>query len=156
MTRCEVHYADLPHLVGETLGPSDWLTIDQPRIDGFADVTEDRQWIHVDQARAAEEMGGTIAHGFLTLSLLPRLAEPLLVITGCARILNVGVNKVRFTAPVSSGARIRLRQHVIAVRERAGGREITTGNAFEVENGERPVCIAESVMLALPETCGVQ
>ena len=152
----EVHYTDLPGLVGESLGPSDWLTIDQPRIDGFAEVTEDRQWIHVDQARAAEEMGGTIAHGFLTLSLLPRLAERLLVITGCARILNVGVNKARFTAPVASGARIRLRQRVLTVRDRAGGREITTDNAFEVENGERPVCVAESVMLALPEARGVQ
>ena len=144
----EVHYTDLPGLVGESLGRSDWLTIDQQRIDGFAEVTEDRQWIHVDQARAAEEMGGTIAHGFLTLSLLPRLAERLLVITGCARILNVGVNKARFTAPVASGARIRLRTTLLSMEDLGPGQYLMkAANTVEIEGEQKPALTAETLVM---------
>lgn len=145
-----VAYADLPGLAGRDLGVSDWLSLDQARIARFADATDDHQWIHVDVERASREMGGPIAHGFLTLSLLPRLQDDLLRIEGADKVLNVGVNKVRFVNPASSGVRLRLRQRVAAVEPRAGGWQIVSDCVIEGEGLEKPLCVAQSVMLALP------
>ncbi|WP_024354854.1 MaoC family dehydratase [Brevundimonas naejangsanensis] len=145
-----VAYADLPGLAGRDLGVSDWLSLDQARIARFADATDDHQWIHVDVERASREMGGLIAHGFLTLSLLPRLQDDLLRIEGADKVLNVGVNKVRFVSPAPSGARLRLRQTVAAVETRAGGWQIVSDCVIEGEGLEKPLCVAQSVMLALP------
>lgn len=145
-----VAFADLPGLAGQDLGASDWLDLDQGRIDRFAEATDDRQWIHVDVERAAREIGGPIAHGFLTLSLLPRLQDDLLRIEGADRVLNVGVNKVRFVAPAPSGSRIRMRQTVVAVEARTGGWQIVSDCVIEGEGQDKPLCAAQSVMLALP------
>ncbi|RIJ65090.1 MaoC family dehydratase [Brevundimonas sp. LPMIX5] len=145
-----VAYADLPGLAGRDLGVSDWLSLDQARIARFADATEDHQWIHVDVERASREMGGPIAHGFLTLSLLPRLQDDLLRIEGADKVLNVGVNKVRFVSPAPSGARLRLRQTVAAVEARAGGWQIVSDCVIEGEGLVKPLCVVQSVMLALP------
>lgn len=145
----EIAYADLPSLPGADLGRSEWFAVDQARVNAFADATDDHQWIHVDTARAAAE-GGTIAHGFLTLSLLPRLMDELLRITGVARMLNYGVNRVRFTQPVPTGARIRLQQTVKTVEPRAGGMQVVTDCVIELEGSERPACVVESVMLVFP------
>lgn len=145
----EIAYPDLPSLPGADLGRSQWFAVDQARVDMFADATDDHQWIHVDRARAADH-GGTIAHGFLTLSLLPRLMDELLRITGASRTLNYGVNRVRFTQPVPTGARIRLHQTVRAVEPRSGGMQVVTDCVIELEGGDRPACVVESVMLVFP------
>src|SRR5216110_3495976 len=114
---------DLLALVGKTLGPSSWITVDQPMIDTFADATGDHQWIHVEVERAKREMPGgkTIAHGYLTLSLLPRLAPTLMKITGRRRGINYGSNKIRFISPVPAGSRIRLRQRLVNAEETKDG-----------------------------------
>ena len=137
---------DLLQHVGRELGPSDWMTVDQTMIDKFADATGDHQWIHVDVERAKKEMPGgkTIAHGFLTLSLVPRMAASLITISKRSRGINYGSNKVRFTSPVPAGARIRLRQRIVAVDEVEGnGVRVTTSVTVEVEGQERPALVAE-------------
>lgn len=150
MSPVVVAFADLPDMAGRDLGVSDWLGLDQPRINRFADATDDHQWIHVDVERAMREQSGPIAHGFLTLSLLPRLQDDLLRIEGAYKVLNVGVNKVRFVTPAPSGVRVRLRQTVAAVEPRAGGWQIVSDCVIEGEGLEKPLCVAQSVMLALP------
>lgn len=137
-------------MAGRDLGVSDWLSLDQPRINQFADATDDHQWIHVDVERAEREQGGPIAHGFLTLSLLPRLQDDLFRIEGAAKVLNVGVNKVRFVSPAPAGARVRMRQTVAAIEPRAGGWQIISDCVIEGEGLDKPLCVAQSVMLALP------
>src|SRR5438132_2397667 len=114
---------DLLQHIGRELGPSDWITVDQAMIDRFADATGDHQWIHVDVERARREMPGgkTIAHGYLTLSLIPRMAATLLEITRRSRGINYGSNKIRFISPVPAGSRIRLRQRIVGAEEVAGG-----------------------------------
>ena len=137
---------DLLGLVGKTLGPSPWITVDQPMIDAFADATGDRQWIHVDVERATREMPGgkTIAHGYLTLSLVPRLAATLLQVTKRSRGLNYGSNKVRFTNAVPAGARVRLRQRIVNAEEVAGnGVRLTSAMTVEIDGQERPALVAE-------------
>ena len=137
---------DLAQHIGRELGPSDWMTVDQAMIDKFADATGDHQWIHVDVERAKKEMPGgkTIAHGFLTLSLVPRMAASLIQIKNRSRGINYGSNKVRFTSPVPAGARIRLKQRIVAVDEVAGnGVRVTTDVTVEVEGQERPALVAE-------------
>ena len=137
---------DLAQHIGRELGPSDWMTVDQTMIDKFADATGDHQWIHVDVERAKKEMPGgkTIAHGFLTLSLVPRMAATLIQIKNRSRGINYGSNKVRFTSPVPAGARIRLRQRIVAVDEVPGnGVRVTTEVTVEIEGQERPALIAE-------------
>ncbi len=137
----------LQHL-GEELGPSEWLTVTQEMIDTFADATGDHQWIHVDVERAKREMPGgkTIAHGYLTLSLLPRLAPTLMTITGRRRGVNYGSNKVRFITPVPAGARVRLRQRLVNAEEtKDGGVRITSEMTMEVEGGDRPAMVAETL-----------
>jgi acyl dehydratase len=134
--------------VGRELGPSEWFTVEQAQIDRFADATGDHQWIHVDVARAAREMPGgkTIAHGFLTLALVPRMAATLLHVTRRARGINYGSNKVRFTNAVPAGSRIRLRQRLAEVVEVPGnGVRITSEMTVELEGHERPALVAEVI-----------
>ena len=134
--------------VGRELGPSEWFTVEQEQINRFAEATGDHQWIHVDVARAAREMPGgkTIAHGFLTLALVPRMAATLLHVTRRSRGLNYGSNKVRFTNAVPAGGRIRLRQRLAEVVEVAGnGVRITSEMTVELEGHERPALVAEVI-----------
>jgi acyl dehydratase len=122
------------------------MTVDQAMIDKFADATGDHQWIHVDVERAKREMPGgkTIAHGYLTLSLVPRMAATLVTINKRSRGINYGSNKVRFTSPVPAGARIRLRQRIVSVEDVSGnGVRVTTEAIVEVEGQERPALVAE-------------
>ncbi len=140
--------SDLLQHVGETLGPSEWLTVTQEMIDKFADATGDHQWIHVDVERAKKEMPGgkTIAHGYLTLSLLPRLAPTLMKVEKRRRGLNYGSNRVRFTAPVPAGARIRLRQKLLKVEPvEDNGFRVTSEMTMEVEGNSRPAMVAETL-----------
>lgn len=139
----------LPGLVGQDVGVSDWLTIDQQRINTFAEATGDFQWIHVDVERAKKELPGgrTIAHGFLTLSLIPLLTKSILPIEGVKQGINYGSDKVRFTHMVPVGSRIRARQTVKSVTPKAGGLQIVDEVTIEIEGEERPACIAEVIRL---------
>jgi len=139
---------DLLEHVGQELGPSEWLTVTQEMIDKFADATGDHQWIHVDVERAKKEMPGgkTIAHGYLTLSLLPQLAPTLMKIEKRRRGLNYGSNRVRFTAPVPAGARVRLRQKLVKIEPvEDNGFRITSEMTMEVEGNPRPAMVAETL-----------
>jgi acyl dehydratase len=133
--------------VGRELGPSDWMTVDQPMIDKFADATGDHQWIHVDVERCKKEMPGgkTIAHGYLTLSLVPRLAQTLSRVKKRSRGVNYGSNKVRFINPVPAGARIRLRQRIANVEEVQGGVRVTSEMTVEIEGQPKPALVAETI-----------
>src|SRR5258705_8388476 len=136
--------------VGQELGLSDWVTIDQPRIDTFASCTGDHQWIHVDVERARREspFRGPIAHGYLTLAM-----QVGVIPTDAAAGLNYGIDKVRFLAPVPSGARVRLRVVLAGVEPRDGGQVIMkTQNTLEVEGSEKPALIAETLALLIPAT----
>lgn len=141
---------DLASLAGQELGISDWLTITQERVDQFADATGDDNWIHVDIERAKAAIGGTIAHGFLTLSLIPFLANKIATMTGVAYGVNYGVNKVRFTQFVPVGAHVRLRLTLKSVEDRNGARQVTFDNALEMEGADKPVCLAETIALLYP------
>ena len=140
---------DLAALIGQPLGISEWLIVDQHMIDTFAAATGDHQWIHVDVERARREMPGgkTIAHGFLTLSLLPRMAHTLWRIRRRSRGLNYGLNKVRFTAPVPAGSRIRLHQTLKAAEPVEGGQRFTFEARVEVEGESRPALVAETLAI---------
>jgi acyl dehydratase len=133
--------------VGSELGPSDWMTVDQAMIDKFADATGDHQWIHVDVERAKKELPGgkTIAHGYLTLSLVPRLAQTLTKVKKRSRGLNYGSNKVRFINQVPAGARIRLRQRIASVEEVQGGVRVTSEMTVEIEGQTKPALVAETI-----------
>ncbi len=139
----------LRELVGVELGPSAWLEVTQERIDAFAAATDDPQWIHVDRERAAAgPFGTTIAHGFLTLSLcVPMLYE--LLPPADRMVVNYGVNRVRFPAAVPSGSRIRGRFRVASIEEAPGGERATIAATVECDAGEKPVCVAELVVLTL-------
>jgi acyl dehydratase len=140
------HLADLQPRVGDTLGTSDWIEIDQRRIDRFADATGDHQWIHVDPVRAAAgPFGTTIAHGFLTLSLLPEMFAGAFAVADTRMGVNYGLNRVRFTAPVPVGSRLRGRFKLLAYEPIAGGAQLTVEVTIEREGADRPVCIAESL-----------
>ncbi|MFF3574055.1 MaoC family dehydratase [Nocardia jiangxiensis] len=139
--------ADLEAAVGQELGPTEWFLMEQKRIDGFADDTEDHQWIHVDPERAAQgPFGATLAHGFLTVSLVPYFLNQLRRIEGIRMGVNYGLNKVRFPAPVRGGDRIRARSTLIGA-ERVGedGVQLITGTTVEIEGGDKPGCVAELV-----------
>jgi len=139
---------DLKAHVGKTLGPSEWMTVDQAMIDKFAEATGDHQWIHVDVERAKREMPGgkTIAHGYLTLALVPRLASTLLKVEKRRHGLNYGSNKVRFISPVPAGSRIRLRQRIVNVEDVAGnGVRATYEMTVEVEGQDKPALVAETL-----------
>jgi len=138
--------ASLQALVGQHLATSPWVTIDQRRIDLFAEATGDHQWIHVDPVRAAAgPYGTTIAHGFLTLSLLPELNARSMAIDDVKMSVNYGLNKVRFTAPVPAGSRLRAQVRLKAYEPIQGGAQLTTEVTIEREGGDKPVCIAEAV-----------
>ncbi len=139
---------EILHHIGLELGPSEWITVDQAMIDQFADATGDHQWIHVDVERARREMPGgkTIAHGYLTLSLIPRMAATLLEITRRGRGINYGSNKIRFISPVPAGSRVRLRQRIVNAEEVPGnGIRVTSEMTVEVEGQERPALVAEVI-----------
>ena len=140
----------MQELIGVELGPTRWLEIGQERIDAFAAATDDPQWIHIDPVRAAEgPFGTTIAHGFLTLSLcVPMLYEVLPPAGGM--VVNYGVNRVRFPAPVPAGGRIRGRFRVAAVERTDAGERATIEAVVEREGGDKPVCAAELVLLSVP------
>ena len=132
--------------IGKELGVSDWLLVTQETIDQFAEVTGDHQWIHVDVERAKESpFGGTIAHGYYTLSLAPRFSYDMFNFEGFAFAVNYGLNRVRFPAPMPVGGKVRMRAKLAAVEEIPGGAQITTEVTFEREGGEKPVCVAETL-----------
>jgi len=139
--------AELEAAVGKELGPTDWLTIDQERVDGFADVTEDHQWIHIDQERAASgPFGTTIAHGFLTLSLLPYFTAELRRIEGARMGINYGLNKVRFPAPVPVGSRVRARATQVSADQLGEGAvQVVTRVTIEIDGNAKPACVADFV-----------
>jgi len=141
------HLADLQALVGQEIGVSDWVTIDQTRIDRFAEATGDRQWIHVDPVRAAAgPYGATIAHGYLPLSLLPHLFENGFAIDDQRMGVNYGLNRVRFPTPVRSGSRVRGRFRLLAYeRLDGGGAQLTLEATIELEGSAKPACIAQTV-----------
>ena len=135
--------------LGEELGPSDWVAIDQPRIAAFAEVTGDNQWIHVDVERAARELpeGRTIAHGFLTLSLIPHLHHQIWHLESIERGINYGLEKVRFPAPVMSGDRVRLRQTLTSMEPAGEGMKLVLRCTLEIEGRDKPACVAETVSI---------
>ena len=137
--------------MGQELGTSEWITVDQAMIDRFAEATGDFQWIHVDRERAkASPFGGTIAHGFLTLSLLARLSQETYRVENLAARLNYGCNKVRFTTPVPSGKRIRARFKVQSIEDAPHGVRLTTEATVELEGAAKPACVAEQISLLIP------
>ena len=143
---------DLKDAVGKHLGYSNWLTMEQDRVNQFADATEDYQWIHVDVQRAKKgPFGGTIAHGYLTLSLVSYFIPQVLEVRGFEMAVNYGTNKVRFPAPVKVGSRIRGGAEVVSVEESKGGILSVVRVTVEIEGEERPACIAETVSLYFPE-----
>ena len=136
---------DAKALEGEEIGLSDWIVVDQNRIDEFAEATADYQWIHVDTERAAKEMpnGTTIAHGYLTLSLIPALTAKFVEFENLAHVVNFGANKVRFYTPVPAGARVRARAKGLQARQRAGALLLSSEVRIEVEGERKPACVAE-------------
>ena len=134
-------------LEGVEVGLSDWVVIDQNRIDQFAEATGDYQWIHVDTERAAAELPGgtTIAHGYLTLALIPALTGDFVEVRNLKHAINFGANKVRFYTPVKAGDRVRARATVLQARRRAGALMVTSETRIEVENERKPACIAETL-----------
>lgn len=139
---------ELRSLVGQRVGTSDWFLVTQDRINAFAEGTNDHQWIHCDVERAQREspFGTTIAHGFLTLSLCVPLAQQVFVVEGVKTVINYGLNRVRFPAPVRVNSRIRMHSDVMSVKETAHGVQVTSKQTFEVEGEARPVCIAETIV----------
>ncbi|MFD8572973.1 MaoC family dehydratase [Streptomyces sp. NPDC059639] len=137
---------ELKGAVGEQLGYSDWVEIEQSRIDRFAEATGDHQWIHVDPERAkGGPFGTTIAHGYLTLSLLPLFGPQLIAVEGVKMGVNYGTNKVRFPAPVPVGSRLRATGKITSVEDVAGGVQVSVAFTVERDGGDKPVCVAESV-----------
>ena len=146
MAKTSVSLRELESRVGQEVGISPWVEIAQARIDQFAEATGDFQWIHVDQERAKQSpFGGTIAHGFLTLSMLPKLSESTFEFSDRKMGVNYGLNKVRFTAPVPAGARIRGRFTLARYEKLEGGVQVTWNVTIEREGGDKPVCVAESI-----------
>jgi acyl dehydratase len=144
---------DMKDLIGQELGVSEWVAVDQAMIDKFAEATGDHQWIHVDVERARTEMPGgkTIAHGFLTLSLIPRLGANIWKIEHRSRGLNYGLNKLRFTGQVPEGSRVRLKQKLMAADDvKNDGIQLTFENTIEIEGQERPALVAEALSIVYP------
>jgi acyl dehydratase len=142
--------SELEAAVGERVGVGPWISIDQERVTAFADVTEDHQWIHLDAERAANSpFKGTIAHGYLTLSLLPALARDALAVELGGPMINYGLNRVRFPAVVATGSRVRAHATIVDVEKRADGYLLTASYELEVEGQSRPGCVAETLTLLL-------
>jgi acyl dehydratase len=140
--------ADLTAVEGQSIGQSDWVTISQEDVNLFADATGDHQWIHVDPERAAEgPFGKTIAHGYMTLALLPRLQQQIYSVNGVKLAINYGLNKVRFPAPVPVGSRVRARTSLVGIEDLGNGAtQATVSTTVEVEGSDKPACVAESVV----------
>ena len=137
---------EVQEYVGKELGVSDWHLVTQEKIDEFAAVTGDDQWIHIDQERAKQSpFGGTIAHGYYTLSLAPQFSYSLFKAEGFAFGVNYGLNRVRFPAPLPVGSKVRMRMKLAKVEDVPGGAQITTELTFEREGEDKPVCVAESL-----------
>ena len=139
--------AELKSLIGEEVAVSDWVQINQERVNLFAEATGDRQWIHLDAERCRKEspFGGTIAHGFLTLSLLPMLMDSAVVMSDVKMGVNYGLNKVRFPSPVPVGSRVRGRMTLLRVEDIEGGAQVTWQVTMERDGGDKPVCVAELI-----------
>lgn len=132
---------------GSQIGPTDWLEVTQDRVNLFADATDDHQWIHVDPERAAGgPFGGTIAHGLLTLSLLPHFTSQMYTVDNIAMAINYGYNKVRFITPVRVGAKIRARAEITKVDQLDGSAQATLTTTVEIEGSEKPAAVAESIV----------
>src|SRR3989344_4743882 len=140
-----VEIKDLPGLVGQEVGVSDWIEITQERVNQFAEATGDHQLIHVDVERATREIGGPIAHGYLTLSLIPFLGQGMLPVKGVTRGINYGSDKVRFINMVRVGKRVRMRQKLIGAEPKAGGMQLKNECTIEIEGETKPACIAETI-----------
>jgi acyl dehydratase len=151
MTKREfAHPNEMQKYVGQEIGVSDWVEITQERINLFADATGDHQWIHVDVERAKKDMPGgkTIAHGFLTLSLIPMLSQQISHINNVRNGINYGCNKVRFTSPVQAGSKVRARAKLIAADPMdKGGVRLTNQVTIEIDGQERPACVAETMSI---------
>jgi acyl dehydratase len=142
-----VQFKDLSGLVGQEIGVSEWVEIDQQRVNKFAEATGDFQWIHVDVERAKRELGGTIAHGYLTLSLIPFLSAQVWQIQGVTHGLNYGSDKVRFINMVKVGQRVRLRMKIASAEPKSGGVLVKTESTIEIDGEAKPACIAEPMTL---------
>lgn len=143
---------DLTGAEGTQLGPTEWLAIDQARVDGFAEVTEDRQWIHVDVERAkAGPFGGTIAHGYLTMSLVNHFLPQLIEVRGFTHAVNVGADRLRFLNPVRVGARIRGRGEIVGVEEIKGAVQSVVRVTVEIEGEDKPACVVDTISRYYPE-----
>ena len=137
----------LRELIGKPVGPSEWREVTQPMIDSFAELSGDDQWIHVDVERANREIGGPIAHGYLTLSLIPFLGQGMLPVKGVTRGINYGSDKVRFINMVRVGKRVRMRQKLIGAEPKAGGMQLKNECTIEIEGEDKPACIAETISI---------
>lgn len=146
-----VPFADLESIVGQEVGVSPWHQITQSQVNKFAEATGDHQWIHVDVERATKELGAPIAHGYLTLSLLPMLSAQVMRVEGVTRGINFGCNKVRFTNMVPVGSRVRLKQKCLKVEERAGGKQMTMESTIEIEGKDRPAAVVEAISIVYGE-----
>jgi acyl dehydratase len=152
MTRVFDRPADLVGSEGTKLGPSDWLLIDQDRVNGFADVTGDHQWIHVDVERAkAGPFGGTIVHGYLTMSLVNYFLPQLIEVRGFAHAVNVGADRLRFLSPVKVGSRIRGVGEIVTVEEVKGAIQSVVRVTVEIEGAEKPACVVDTISRYFPE-----
>ena len=137
--------------IGEELGTSEWLTIDQERVNVFADATGDHQWIHVDADQAkAGPFGTTIAHGYLTLALIPMLGKQVYTVHGTSMGINYGLGKVRFPSVVPVGSRVRASVELADVVDKPQGKQVTVRTTVEIEGGDKPACVAESIALYVP------
>jgi acyl dehydratase len=153
MTRIFQAPAALIGSEGTTLGPTDWLAIEQDRVNGFADVTGDHQWIHVDAERAKDgPFGGTIAHGYLTMSLVNYFLPQLIEVRGFAHAVNVGADRLRFLAPVRVGARIRGVGEIISIEDIKGAIQSVVRVTVEIEGSEKPACVVDTISRYFPET----
>ena len=143
-----IAYADLANSLGVRFGPTPWSMVTQPQVHGFADLTHDHQWIHVDEDRAKDgPFGTTIAHGYLTLSLVPFFLGQLLEVTGTSMAVNYGLEKVRFPAPVPVGSSLQASAEIVGVEPRDGSVQLTTRVSVACDSADRPVCVADVVIL---------
>ena len=147
-----VKFAELENYVGQEIGHSEWVTIEQDRVNKFADATGDHQWIHIDVERAKRELPtkGTIAHGYLTLSLIPWLGAQIMRIEGVSRGINYGSNKVRFTNMVPVGSKVRAKLKMLSVEAKGPGKQLTSEYTIEIQGQDRPACVAETIGIVYP------
>ncbi len=143
--------AETLHAVGHTFGPGPWYEVSQEQVDAFAEATGDHQWIHVDRERAAAgPFGGTIAHGYLTLALLPVLAVDVVAYGGCSARINYGADKVRFPQPLRVGSRVRTHGELVAAHETGAGVQVTMRWTLQIEGGAKPACVVDALVLLVP------